>query len=218
MEQSTGVIRYRWVVFLLAAFYFTYGFIGTDHNFVGWQYRYLTNWAMTLSTISAFLMLQRSLGRRDQRHEVLASATMVINFMVVLLYWKIYLSDPTQFYVDGVRTSPAWQEYYLHLLGPVLQWIDALFILGTFRHIKKTIGLAVSITLIYVVWIEGIVSPFNASPIGSVTTGLPYRFLNNLELADRGMFYIQNIAVAVIMALVFSALSRVLRKLNLAPK
>ena len=90
MKQSKGVISYRWAVFLLAAFYFTYGFYDTDHNMVGWQYRFLTNWALAMSVLSAFLMLQRSLGRREGRHEVFASTTVVVNFMVVLLYWKIY--------------------------------------------------------------------------------------------------------------------------------
>jgi len=218
MEHSKPIIWYRWAVFLIVAFYFTYGFYGTDHSLVGWQYRFLTNWALALSTLSAFFMLQRSLGRHEKRYEVFASATMVINFMVVLLYWKIYFADPTQFYVNGIRTIPLWQEYYLHLIGPILQWIDALFILGTFRHVKKTIGLAVSITLVYVIWIELIVSPLNALPKGSVTTGLPYRFLNNLEFTERAVFYAQNIAVAIGMTLVFAALSWGLRKFNLAPK
>lgn len=218
MEQSPSVKYYRWTVFLIASFYFCYGFANTDHSLVGWQYRFLTNWALAMSTLSAFFMLQRSLGRRKGRHEVFASATVVVNFMVVLLYWKIYFADPTQFYVDGIRTIPLWQEYYLHLAGPILQWIDALFILGTFRKFKKTLGLCVGITLSYLVWTELVVGTFNTTPAGSVTSGLPYRFLNNLEFADRAVFYAQNVLVAVVMVFVFTGIAWGLRKLLLAPK
>ena len=120
--------------------------------------------------------------------------------------------------MDGIRTIPLWQEYYLHLVGPILQWIDALFILGAFRPFKKILGLCVAITFAYVTWVEVIVGPFNAMPVGDVTTGLPYRFLNNLEFADRAVFYGQNILVSIVMVFVFAGIVWGLRKLNLVPR
>jgi hypothetical protein len=52
----------------------------------------------------------------------------VLNAMVVFLYWRLYFEDSSL--VNG-GNPPVWhQEYYLHLAGPILQWIDAVFILG----------------------------------------------------------------------------------------
>ncbi len=218
MEQSSGVKLYRWAVFLIAAFYFCHAFTDLAPEKIGWQFRHLTNWAMSMSTLSAYFMLQRSLGRDTKRHEVWASATVILNIMVVFLYWKIYLTDPTQFYVDGVATIPFWKQYYLHLAGPILQLIDAFFILGVFRPVRKILTLTVSVNLLYIVWIESIVRPYNAEPLGSVTSGLPYRFLNSLEFSDRVMFYLQNTLVAIVLVLVCWGIAQGLRKINLSPK
>jgi hypothetical protein len=218
MEQSSNIRKFRWAVFLLAAFYFCYAFTKMVPSEIGWQFRFLTNWALAMSFLSAFYMLQRSLGRREARHEVWASTTVVLNIMVVVLYWKIYFADPSQFYENGVRTIPLWQEYYLHLVGPILQWIDAFFILGAFRPIKKILTLSIGINLLYIAWIEGVVQPLNSTPLGTITSGLPYRFLNNLELGERGSFYLQNTIAAIVMVILCWSIATGLRKLNLSPK
>ncbi len=67
-------------------------------------------------------------------------------------------------------------------------------------------------------WTELVVGTFNTTPAGSVTSGLPYRFLNNLEFADRAVFYAQNVLVAVVMVFVFTGIAWGLRKFLLAPK
>lgn len=188
-EATNGALRFRWIVFALAVFYWLYSFTDQDIEKIGWQFRFLTNWALTMSLISAWFMLQRSRGLSENRHEVFASVTVIINIMVVLMYWKIYLEDPTQFYKDGVRTIPLWREYYLHLMGPILQWIDAFLLLGVFKPIKRILLGTAALIISYLTWCELIVRPLNSEPIGTVATGLPYRFLNNMPLDDRLVFY-----------------------------
>ena len=47
----------------------------------------------------------------------------------------------------------------------------------------------VGICLLYVLWSEAITAPLNATPEGSVTSGLPYPFLNNMVFSERLSFY-----------------------------
>ncbi len=105
MEQTSRVKFYRWTVFLLGAFYFIHSFINIVPGEIGWQFRHLTNWAMSMSTLSAFFMLRRSMGRDQNRHEVWASSPVILHIMVVFLYWKINQSDPTAFYLNVVAES-----------------------------------------------------------------------------------------------------------------
>lgn len=58
----------------------------------------------------------------------------------------------------------------------------------------------------YFLWAELVVGPFNTSPIGTVTTGLPYPFLNSMELAERVTYYATNTALAVIALMIFFVL------------
>jgi hypothetical protein len=189
MRTVEPVLIYRWGVFLLALGYFLYQFATNDRSSVGWQFRYLTHWALTMSLISAWFMLRLSRGTSTARHEGFASVTVVVNIMVVFLYWKIFLTDPTQFYVDGKVTNPWHQEYYFHLVGPLLQWIDAFFILGAFGPIKRIASGVLCVVASYLFWMEAVVRPFNFDRAGSVTSGLPYRFLNNMEFPERAGFY-----------------------------
>jgi hypothetical protein len=214
MLRQNPVLSYRWCVFAIALAFWLYQFATNDRDSVGWQFRYLTHWALTMSVISAWFMLRLSRGVSAARHEVFASVTVVVNIMVVFLYWKIYLTDPTQFYVDGKVTNPWHQEYYFHVFGPVLQWIDAFFVLGAFGPMKRiTIGVF-AVVASYLAWMELIVQPFNFDRAGSVTSGLPYRFLNNMEFTERAGFYAQWTLGAVIFLGLCWAAARAIAWLN----
>ncbi|MEO1919035.1 MAG: hypothetical protein ABGW81_04885 [Paracoccaceae bacterium] len=104
-----------------------------------------------------------------------------------------------------------WQEYYWHGLGPALQIIDALFVHRSFRKPFRSLTAVIGVIAVYVVWIEAAVEPLNSSPVGSVTSGLPYRFLNSLEWSGRVDFYIANAVVAVVLTIVFTALAWAIR-------
>ncbi|SFP90047.1 hypothetical protein [Tranquillimonas alkanivorans] len=185
MNQSVRpLLRYRLFVFGLALVYWLYQFKAVGSGF-GWQFRYLTIWALTLSLISAAAMLRHSLGRGGPPY-ALAAVTAVVNGLVVLSYWRLYFTDPSLVNSAGIAW---WQEYYLHLVGPVLQWIDALVLFGAFRKPWRTLGWLVTLILAYVGWIELAVQPRLDWPQGSVTSGLPYPFLNDMAFDARLGFY-----------------------------
>ena len=121
-QHSRAVLRYRWFVFLLVLGYWVYQFhqMLDPSNGFGWQFRYLTIWALTASLLSAGAVLRLSMGWTDRRPEVLAGVTVVMNALVVYLYWKLWFDDPAN--VNNGGPIIWWQEYYLHALGPVLQW------------------------------------------------------------------------------------------------
>ncbi|WP_157937699.1 hypothetical protein [Oceaniglobus roseus] len=195
MEQAGRFLAYRRAVLLLALGYWLYQFRHLGEAGFGWQFRYLTIWALTASLLSAFAVLRHARGR-GTRPDTLASVAAVLNALVVLLYWRLYLIDPAL--VNGANGIVWWQEYYLHLAGPVLQWIDALLLMGAFRAPLRVLGVLAVLVLAYVGWIELAVAPLNATPVGDATSGLPYPFLNDLDLADRLRFYLSTSAMAVL--------------------
>ena len=195
--QSKPVITYRWLVFLLAAGYCFYRLVDGSWTEPGGPFRFLTIWALFMSFFSASRMLALSCQKITHQHEITAICTSVINVMVVYLYWKLYFTDPALVNGDG---PIVWhQEYYLHAVGPALQIFDALFIGRVYKR----------------VWAELFVQRFNTTPVGSVTSGLPYPFLNSMELSGRAAFYGANIGMAMAILLGFGIIGvllyRVLR-------
>ncbi|MGS4946954.1 hypothetical protein ACVDG3_15865 [Meridianimarinicoccus sp. RP-17] len=188
MPQSSRA--YRWIVLLLAIVFFIDR--ATVEDFAdwsdfGWQFRYLTIWALTGSLVAAAMMLTRRFGQRDGRGAVFVSVVAVMNMIVVVSYWRLYFDDPTL--VNGDNDIVPAREYYLHLAGPLLQWIDVLAIKRGFRRVLAValwLGVAV---LAYLGWSEFVVAPLNDEPVGTVTAGLPYPFLNNMPPTARLAFY-----------------------------
>jgi hypothetical protein len=188
--MSRRIRTYRWVVLLLAiAFFLDRATVEdfSDWSDFGWQFRYLTIWALTGSLVAAGLMLTPRFGQLDGRGAVFVSVVAVMNMIVVVSYWRLYFDDPTL--VNGDNAIVPLREYYLHLVGPILQWIDVLAIKRGFRRVVAValwLGVAV---LAYLGWSEFVVAPLNDDPVGTVTTGLPYPFLNDMAPAARLVFY-----------------------------
>ncbi|MEM9351026.1 MAG: hypothetical protein AAGA47_12260, partial [Pseudomonadota bacterium] len=180
------------------------------YDAAGGPFRYLTIWALLLSFFCASRVLAYSEKRSERRWDALIAATAVINLMVVFLYWRLYFDDPTSVTRNG-ELGVWWKEYYLHLAGPLLMWIDALFINRPFRRFVPAALILVGIALAYFLWAELVVAPLNDSPLGSVTTGLPYPFLNSLEISERVVFYGTNSGVALVALAIFFALGRGVR-------
>lgn len=211
MEQTAPIRLYRWIVFLAAAGYLANSVLTSSWD-PGGPFRYLTIWALVLSLFVAARVLMISYNRSNRRFDALVSATAVVNAMVVFLYWRLYFADPTSVTNDG-ELGAFWLEIYMHGLGPLLMWIDAIFINRVFRRIWSGALVLIGIVLAYVAWAELFVQRFNDSPVGSVTTGLPYPFLNNLEFAGRSVFYGTNVVVALILLFAFGAVAWVVRRL-----
>lgn len=202
--HSRPILYYRWAVFLLAAGYAVYNILFNGWTGAGGPFRYLTIWALLLSFFAASRMLARTEHRTERTHEVTAMCAAVLNGMVALLYWRLFLIDPAL--VNGGGPIIWWQEYYLHALGPALQIIDALFIGRVFRRPWRAALPLTGIIAAYIAWSELFVQRFNPKPEGSVTSGLPYPFLNDMQLAERAGFYGTNLAVALVMLAALAAL------------
>jgi hypothetical protein len=59
---------------------------------------------------------------------------------------------------------------------------------------------------------ELVLQPLVDSPVGEVTSGLPYRFLNNMDFGGRSNFYVTNFVVAVVFLGIFIAVSWVINR------
>ena len=70
----------------------------------------------------------------------------------------------------------------------------------------------VGVIAVYLAWAELFVGPMNDSPVGSVTSGLPYPFLNHLEFADRMAFFATNIAIGVVVLLAYTGIAWLIRR------
>lgn len=202
---------YRWIVFLLAAGYSLRMLIFSSYDSFGGPLRFLTVWALFCSFFAASRMMALVEGRSDRRWDGFVSMTAVVNAMVVYLYWSLFLNDPSSVTRDGKLGEP-YLELYLHALGPLLQWIDAVFIHRSFRRMGPALLWLFGIISTYIAWIELIVSPMNDSPVGPVTTGLPYPFLNGLPIEGRAIFYGTNFAAAIVFLLAFAAATWAVRK------
>jgi hypothetical protein len=205
------VMIYRWIVFLLAAGYCIRTMIFSDFTVFGGPFRFLTIWALFASFFAASRMMALMEGRSERRWDGFVSMTAVINTMVVFLYWRLYFADPTSVTPNGELA--AWHlEMYLHLFGPLLQVIDSIFIHRSYRRLWPAVAWVVGVIGAYVLWVELFVGPLNDAPVGSVTSGLPYRFLNNLELADRASFYVTNLVTGLVILCVYAVVAWSVRR------
>jgi phosphatidylserine synthase len=211
--SSKSVLIYRGIVLALAVGYCIRTLVFADFTQFAGPFRYLTIWALFLSAFAASRMMAYSLGRTDNRADGFVGAVAVINAMVVYLYWRLYFNDPMSVTQNG-ELGRWWLEYYMHGLGPLLQWIDVLIIHKSIRRPAVSGAWLVGIIALYVSWTELVIRPLATDPVGTVTSGLPYRFLNNMELPQRAEFYGMNFAMALVLLAVFWAIAWGVRRLR----
>ena len=204
--HAAPVMAYRWLTFLLAGGYCLYQLLSQDYSHPGGPFRFLTIWALFLSFYSASRMLALSERRITRSHHRTAAVAAVTNVMVVFLYWRLHAADPAL--VNGNGPIAWHQQYYLHALGPALQIFDALFIARVFRRPLRAVPSLVGFIAVYLLWAELFVQPYNAYPVGSVTSGLPYPFLNSMELGERLSFYATNVGMALVVLFGFWGVER----------
>jgi hypothetical protein len=63
-----------------------------------------------------------------------------------------------------------------------------------------------------VAWAELFVGPANEFPVGRVTDGLPYPFLNHMELGERMMFYGRTALMGLGLMVVLAGLAWIVRR------
>ncbi len=209
--MGAALLTYRWIVFLLAAGYLIRLILFSDYGGGVGPFRYLTFWALVLSFFCASRMIALMEDRSERRWDGAVAATAVINAMVVILYWCLYFDDPTSVTANVIRA--AWHlDLYLHGLGPALQIIDALFLHQSFCAIRSGLVWLFCVVGGYVLWAELIVQRLHGRPNGEVTSGLPYPFLNDLDLSDRAVFYASNFAAALLLSFAFTGLALAIRR------
>ncbi|MEM9974938.1 MAG: hypothetical protein AAF771_12225 [Pseudomonadota bacterium] len=209
------VLLYRWAVFLLAgAATVKQIAIDGDYSDPGGPFRFLTNWALLLAFLNASRMLAFSERRSERQWPDLTAVACVANLLMAGLYWALRFDDPANLR-DGPEL-PAYLDLYLHLFGPLLLWIDAVFIARGFRRPWRSAPWILVLVALYVAWIELVVGPASDVPFGSVTSGLPYPFLNNMAVEARAILY-GGIAAAGMAALaLFAGLSHAVSGRNRA--
>jgi hypothetical protein len=190
MRDVTGlnVKVFRWIVLVLASGFWLSQFTTALAEGFGLQFRFLTIWGLTVNVVIAWLMLRNSHSRSDESYNTFVSAGVALSAVVVFMYWKLWFADPSSVSANGPNVW--YQTYYLHAVGPALVALDAFFILGAFPFLGRR--------------------PFNATPEGTATSGLPYPFLNNMEFANRVSFYGTVIATALVFMLLGWGISKVI--------
>ncbi len=198
-------------MFLLAAgFVLRQIVVVADYSHPGGPFRFLTIWGLLLSFFCASRMLALSERRSDLQWPRLVMVTAIVNALAVGMYWRLWLQDPAL--VNSSGPLPWWLDGYLHGLGPLLQWIDALFLYGGFRRPLRVVLPYFALVVLYLGWVEGFVAPANSYPFGSVTSGLPYPFLNNMEPVERLQFYGMTAVIGLGALAVFWGLAAALRR------
>ena len=215
MSLSPRLI-FRWIAFLLAAGYCIRTLVFGGWDTFGGPFRFLTVWALFFSFFAFSRMMALEEGRSTKRWDGFVCMTAVLNTMVVFLYWRLYFADPTSVTSDGQLN--AWHlELYMHLLGPVLQVVDTIFVHRSYRRLLPAIGWLVGVIATFVALSELVWQPLNSTPAGRVTSGLPYPFLNNLEFGERVVFYATNFVTAFAILLLYAGIAWAVRRRSPAP-
>jgi len=79
----------------------------------------------------------------------------------------------------------------------------------SFRQFKLGIIQALILSFSYIVWTEVVTGPLNNFPVGSMSAGLPYPFLNDMVLTERFEFYGISILTGVFFYFLFWVFDKV---------
>ena len=186
-KAQRNLLYFRGFCFGIAILYWFYQFYVANYKGFGLQFRYLTIWGLAGNVIVTGLLLRQTLTEQTEKYFAAVSSVCVLNVLVVFLYWRLYFIDPKLVNYSG---NIVWfQEYYLHLLGPLFLFVDSLLVNRSFRQFRLGIIQALLLSFSYVLWTEFVTGPLNNVPVGSVTARLPYPFLNDMVLSDSLEFY-----------------------------
>ena len=175
-------------IFVLDMFFLSGSKIFIEVGF-GKQFRYFTLWSLLANFIAIlFLSLSKSFRIFDQTKPFIAISSMM-GLFTIILYWGLYFIDPNLVNY-GDDQLDFFREIYLHFIGPALLFFDALVLKKTFTHFKKIVPYAFFINFGYFGWLELLVGPNSDFPVGKITSGLPYPFMNDMLLEHRLIFMV----------------------------
>ena len=147
------VLIYRIISFSLATVYLVEQLFGFGHGLYngdlgegfGWQFRYLTIWALIAHVIVGYGLLMSSIYKTYTVNDGLVAMAAALGLYVVIMYWGLVFIDPEL--VNGEH-KPFWlREYYLHLAGPLILLVDAVFIKKALENFWQMISLILKLKI-----------------------------------------------------------------------
>ena len=155
----------------------------------GKQFRYFTLWSLLANFMALlFITLSMRFIIFDKTKPFVAISSMM-GLFTIILYWGLFCIDPNLVNYADERLD-VFREIYLHFAGPILLFFDALFLKKAFTYVRKILTYAFFINFGYFAWLEILVEPNSNFPVGKVTSGLPYPFMNDMLLEHRLIFMV----------------------------
>jgi hypothetical protein len=174
--------------FILDMFFLSGSEVFKDAGF-GKQFRYFTLWSLLANFIAVlFLSLSLKFTIFNQTKPFIAISSMM-GLFTIILYWGLFFIDPNLVNYAGERLD-FFREIYLHLVGPALLFFDALIFKKAFSNFSRILPFAFVINFGYFTWLETLVEPNSDFPVGKITSGLPYPFMNDMLLEHRLIFMV----------------------------
>ncbi len=194
LPNPFSLLLFRGVCFLLALIFIVDIFFlaGSDlfeNTGFGKQFKFFTLWSFVANfSVCLILFLGMFEFRIRINDSIVAIATMM-GIFTVILYWGLFFIDPNLVNYTDQRLN-FLREYYLHLLGPLLLSIEGFFYSRAFKNFLNIAKYAALVNFGYFAWIEFIIAPLNNFPLGKITKGLPYPFMNDMNSTERLIFAI----------------------------
>ena len=146
---------------------------------------------LTLNLLVALDAIFFEITKKHRPHQFIYSATLAMNFVVIVLYWGMRYLDQSLLDVntqDWTLFQWMW-DFYLHWGMTIFLIVEVTFLANVTKNFIKTYTVLLLIFFGYIFWIETLISNFNNSPCGKLTCGFPYPFLNDLDGIGRTIFY-----------------------------
>ena len=189
---------WRLGVLLLAAGFWAHQFALQDLADFGWQFRYVSIWALTVGLLASAAAVRSTFDPDAGAPDTLLLLAAALSATQAVCYWVLRADDPAGMATGGIIDAPV-RSLYLHGAMPILLWIEAVLLTRATRGAQAAAAWLLVVLATYMLWIEAAVAPLNPSPSGLVTTGLPYPVLNDMTQGMRAVVYVQAAALGLAM-------------------
>ena len=194
LPNPFSLLLFRGVCFLLASIFIADIFFlaGSDlfeNTGFGKQFKFFTLWSFVANFSVCLILFFGMFAFRIRINDSLVAIATMMGIFTVILYWGLFFIDPSLVNYTDQRLN-FLREYYLHLLGPLLLSIEGFFYSRAFKNFLNIAMYAALVNFGYFAWIEFIIAPLNNFPLGKITKGLPYPFMNDMNSTERLIFAI----------------------------
>ena len=172
--------------FMLDMFFFSGSKVFVETGF-GKQLRFFTLWSLIANFVALIFLTLSSRFKIFDRAAPFIAISAMMGFFTIILYWGLFFIDPTLVNYAGERLDFS-REIYLHFAGPALLFFDAFILKKAFSDFYRITIFAFFINFGYFGWLEIFVQPNSDFPVGKITAGLPYPFMNDMPFEHRLIF------------------------------